>query len=140
MFVGEPMRDIDANSYTGRRRLLVINRTVVEVNGRHIYTALRRVVYKVYVTFAFKCPVATSKIRNLSDYLEITNFVARTRETVTPILHTILLDSNKTYFVPSDGLQCSYRCYSPAWFVRDPPSQGHRFPSSPVSLALHFLI
>ena len=42
MFVGEPMRDIYANSYTGRRRLLVINRTVVEVNGRHIYTALRK--------------------------------------------------------------------------------------------------
>ena len=46
-----------------------------------------------------KCPVATSKIRNLSDYLEITNFVARTRETVTPILHTFLLEINKTYFV-----------------------------------------
>ena len=45
-----------------------------------------------------KCPVATSKM-NVSDYLEITNFVARTRETVTPILHTILLDSNKTYYV-----------------------------------------
>ena len=36
------MRDIDATSYTERRRLLVINRTVVEVNGRHIYTALRK--------------------------------------------------------------------------------------------------
>ena len=46
-----------------------------------------------------KYPVATSKIRNLSDYLEITNFVARTRETVTLILHTIILDINKTYFV-----------------------------------------
>ena len=34
MFLGEPTRDIDANSYTGRRRLLFINRTVVEVNGR----------------------------------------------------------------------------------------------------------
>ena len=42
MFVGEPMRDIDANSYSGRSRLLVINHTVVEVNGRHIYTALRK--------------------------------------------------------------------------------------------------
>ena len=30
------MTDIDANNYTGRRRLLVINPTVVEVNGRHI--------------------------------------------------------------------------------------------------------
>ncbi len=36
MFPGEPMTDIDANNYTGRRRLLVINPTVVEVNGRHI--------------------------------------------------------------------------------------------------------
>ena len=35
------MRDIDENSYTGRRRLLVINPTVVEVSGLHIYTALR---------------------------------------------------------------------------------------------------
>ena len=42
MFLGEPMRDIDANSYTGRRRVLVIIRTVVKVNGRHIYTALRK--------------------------------------------------------------------------------------------------
>ena len=36
------MRDIDTNSYTGRRRVLVINRTVVEVNIRQIYTALRK--------------------------------------------------------------------------------------------------
>ena len=42
MFPGAPMRDIDANNYTGRRRLLVINPTVVEVNGRHIYTTLRK--------------------------------------------------------------------------------------------------
>ena len=42
MFLGEPMRDIDANSYTGRRRLLIINRTVVEMTGRHIYTALSK--------------------------------------------------------------------------------------------------
>ena len=42
MFPGEPMRDLDANKYTGRRRLLVINPTVVEVNGRHIYTTLRK--------------------------------------------------------------------------------------------------
>ena len=40
--IGEPIRDIDANSYTGRRRVLVINRTVVEVNVRQIYTALRK--------------------------------------------------------------------------------------------------
>ena len=41
MFPGEPRRDIDANNYTGRRRLLVITPTVVEVNGPHIYTTLR---------------------------------------------------------------------------------------------------
>ena len=40
--IGEPIRDIDANSYTGRRRVLVINRTVVEVNVRQIYIALRK--------------------------------------------------------------------------------------------------
>ena len=49
--------------------------------------------------FHLKCPVSTSKIWNLSEYLEITNSVARTRETITPILHTILFDGNKTYFV-----------------------------------------
>ena len=40
--IGEPIRDIDANTYTGRRRVLVINRTVVEVNVRQIYIALRK--------------------------------------------------------------------------------------------------
>ncbi len=74
------MRDIDANSYTGRRRLLVINRTVVEVNGCHIYTALGKQCLKYLLPFNLKYPVATSKIKNLSEYLEITNFVARTRK------------------------------------------------------------
>ena len=41
----------------------------------------------------------TSKIKNLLEYLEITNFVARTRETISPILHTIVFDGTKTYFV-----------------------------------------
>ena len=41
----------------------------------------------------------TSKIKNLSEYLEITNVVARTRETISQILHTIVFDVNKTYFV-----------------------------------------
>ena len=49
--------------------------------------------------FHLKCPVSTSKIWNLSEYLEITNSVARTRETITPILHTIIVDGNTTYFV-----------------------------------------
>ena len=49
--------------------------------------------------FNLKYPVVTSKINNLSDYLEITNFVARTRETISQILHTIAFDVNKTYFV-----------------------------------------
>ena len=40
-----------------------------------------------------------SKIKNLSGYLEITNFVARTRETISTILHTIVFDVNKAYFV-----------------------------------------
>ena len=56
------MRDLDANSYTGRRRLLVINRTVVEVNGRHIYTALRKQCIKYLLPFHLKYPVATSKM------------------------------------------------------------------------------
>ena len=49
--------------------------------------------------FHLKCPVATSKTMNLSECLEITHFVARTRETLTRILHTIIFDSNTTYFV-----------------------------------------
>ena len=38
-------------------------------------------------------------MKNLSEYLEITNFVARTREIISPVLHTIVFDVNKTYFV-----------------------------------------
>ena len=38
-------------------------------------------------------------MKNLSEYLEIINFVARSRETISPILHTIVFDVNKTYFV-----------------------------------------
>ena len=38
-------------------------------------------------------------MKNLSEYLEITNFVASTRETISPILHTIVFDVNKAYFV-----------------------------------------
>ncbi len=93
------MRDKDANSYTGRRRLLVINHTVVEMNGRHIYTALCKQCIKYLLPFHLKYPVAASKIKKLSEYLEITNFVARTRETISPILNTIVFDVNKTYFV-----------------------------------------
>ncbi len=52
--------------------------------------------YKVFVTFLFK--ISSCDIEN-EEYLEITNFVARTRETISPILHTIVFDVNKAYFV-----------------------------------------
>ena len=42
MFPGEPMRYLYANNYTGRKWLLFINPTVVEMNGRYIYTTLRK--------------------------------------------------------------------------------------------------
>ena len=52
----------------------------------------------MYVTFALNMSSCDIEIQELVRLFRNNEFCARTRETVTPILHIILLDCNKTYF------------------------------------------